>query len=480
MITLRRLAALTTAALGASLLVIVPPSEDAQVAQAVKGVSNGTKAVAHYAGQKVIRKGSVTKKAPSGQARYVGMDAIEPTIGAAKDGDLFYVATGSSLGPSILRSKDMGKKWVDVSPKAGPANRHPVTLDPYVYIDERTQRVYTIDLTVACSYLSFSDDDGANWVTNPLACGTPVNDHQTLFSGPGKTTPATPAYDGVLYYCYSAVVGTTNCTKSIDGGVTFAQTGEPVYSAYRPREGEPSDGRCTGFNGHGAVDADGTVFLPKDACEEPYLFRSDDEGLTWEGVKVSKTALPYGPDPAVTVDKKGNVYYAWTGPAGKLFMAVSKNNGKSFGPTMDITAPKVVGTEMPTIDAIAPGKVAVGYMGTTNSKDNKKGMPDRDYSKATWNGYITTTTNALARKPVFYSATVNKPSDPIYRGSCNIATDRCRPNLDFMDIQISPKDGRPYAAFVDACVLACAAADGVANDGGAGFVGTLIGGPKLR
>ena len=51
--------------------------------------------------------------------------------------------------------------------------------------------------------------------------------------------------------------------------------------------------------------ADGTVYLPKDACEEPFLFRSEDEGLTWEGTRVSKTALPYGPDPAVAVDKKG-------------------------------------------------------------------------------------------------------------------------------------------------------------------------------
>jgi hypothetical protein len=134
---------------------------------------------------------------------------------------------------------------------------------------------------------------------------------------------------------------------------------------------------------------------------------------------------------------------------------------------------------MPTIDVLAPGKVAVGYMGTTNSKDNKKGMPERDYKKATWNGYITITTNALSKKPLFYSATVNKPGDPIYRGSCNIATDRCRPNLDFMDIQINPKDGRPYAAFVDACVLTCAKA-GSANDGGSGFVGTLVGGPKLK
>ena len=479
MITLRRVAVLALMAVAASFLLVAAPSERSGNANAVAGTSTGAKAVAHYAGQKVIRNSSVTSKAPTGQARYVGEDAIEPTIGTAKDGDLFYVASGSQLGPSILKSSDMGKKWADVSPKVGPQNRHAVTLDPYVYVDENTQRLFTIDLTVACSYLSFSDDDGKSWITNPLACGTPVNDHQTLFSGPGKSSPDVPLYDGIVYYCYSAVLA-TNCTKSLDGGVTFQQTGEPVYSSLNPREGEPSEGRCTGFNGHGAVGADGTVFLPKDACEQPYLFRSTDEGQTWDGVRVSKKSLPYGPDPAVTVDKKGNVYYAWTGPGGKLFMAVSKNNGRSFGPTMDITAPKVVGTEMPTIDVLAPGKVAVGYMGTTNSKDNSKGMPQRDYSKATWNGYITMTTNGLAKKPVFYSATVNKPSDPIYRGKCNIATDRCTPNYDFMDIQISPQDGRPYAAFVDACVLICSKAGGVANDGGAGFVGTLVGGPKLK
>lgn len=317
-------------------------------------------------------------------------------------------------------------------------------------------------------------------MTNPLACGTPVNDHQTLFGGPPKTSPTTPAYENVLYYCYNKFGQATNCTKSIDGGVTFAQTGEAVYSPYNPREGEPSDGRCTGFNGHGAVGPDGTVYVPKDVCEQPFLFRSEDEGLTWEGIRVSKTALPYGPDPAVAVDKKGNVYYTWTGPGGKVFLAASKNKGKSFGPTFDITAPKVDGTEMPTIDVIAPGKVAVAYMGTTNSLSNSKPMIDRDYSKATWNGYITTTTNVFARKPVFHSVTVNKPSDPIYRGKCSVADggNRCRPNLDFMDVQINPQDGRPYAAFVDACGVACV--KGVGNDGGAGFVGTIVGGPKLK
>jgi hypothetical protein len=49
-----------------------------------------------------------------------------------------------------------------------------------------------------------------------------------------------------------------------------------------------------------------------------------------------------------------------------------------------------------------------------------------------------------------------------------------------MDIQINPKDGRPYAAFVDACVLACTKLGATANDGGAGFVGTLVGGPNLK
>src|SRR3712207_6695180 len=119
-----------------------------------KGDGSGGTAVAHYAGGKVIKDASVTKKAPDARLMRVGMKALEPTLGISQDGVVYYVAT-PNLGAEILRSVDGGREWDVVSPKLGNRNAHPVTLDPYIYMDKWTGRLFTIDLTVACSYLSF-------------------------------------------------------------------------------------------------------------------------------------------------------------------------------------------------------------------------------------------------------------------------------------------------------------------------------------
>jgi len=58
---------------------------------------------------------------------------------------------------------------------------HPITLDLYLYVDP-IGRVFTIDLLLAGSYLSFSDDQGQNWTTTALTIAG-ANDHRT--SAPG-------------------------------------------------------------------------------------------------------------------------------------------------------------------------------------------------------------------------------------------------------------------------------------------------------
>ncbi|MDQ3879362.1 MAG: glycoside hydrolase, partial [Actinomycetota bacterium] len=137
----------------------------------------------------------------------------------------------------VVRSTDQGQTWQIVSPKApGGRNAQAVSLDPYLYVDHRTNRVFTIDNTVACLYMSYSDDEGGSWVTNPAMCSHPdVNDHQTIAAGPPATTPkaAMVAYPDVLYYCYNDVI-TTSCAKSLDGGVSWTQTGSPAFPGYNP------------------------------------------------------------------------------------------------------------------------------------------------------------------------------------------------------------------------------------------------------
>ncbi|MDQ3958389.1 MAG: glycoside hydrolase [Actinomycetota bacterium] len=436
----------------------------------------GGRGVAHLAGGKKISAGSV----PEARWYFTSLDAGEPTVAHSEDGSVFFVGAdidtvgGRPNQVDVARSDDHGGTWTNISPKIGPENAHPITLDPYIWMDKDTGRLFTIDLTVACSLLSFTDDEGASWVTNPLACGRPVNDHQTLFGGPPATsTPV--AYENVLYYCWNDVA-TSSCSKSINGGVTFQPTGSPAFQGVTTDD-EGNRDVCGGLHGHGAVSPkDGTVFLPREYCGKPFVAISKDEGVTWEQVQVAKMNAPEGADPSVDIDAKGNIYYTWIGPDYNLWLVTSTNDGKSWSKPMMVAAPGVNEANLPSIDVGDPGKIAIAYMGSENS-NGKPRDSGSDYSKVTWNGYITMSANVLDRRPIFYSASVNDRRDPLARGRCGPG--RCGRVFDFIDVEISP-DGTPWGAYVDACIEVCVSPTAMGNYGDKGFVGRLVGGPRLR
>jgi hypothetical protein len=437
---------------------------------------SGGAAVAHRAGGRVVRAGN----APDARIYEVADRAIEPTLGITKKGDIFYTAAASTNGVDVLRSTDDGGTWENTSPRLPTGQKsHPITLDPYIYVDESTGRIFNIDLMVACSNLSFSDDNGASWTTNPLACGRPVNDHQTLFSGPPAISP-TPVFPEIVYYCWNDFGAGSSCSKSLDGGVSWSVTGSPAFTGYDPNgEEQGFDNFCGGFHGHGVVGKDGTVYLPKEYCGQPWLGISTDEGATWTRVQVAdNTTEDLGSDTSVAVDAKGNLYYTYESGDQKLWLVTSTDGGEYWTKPKMVAAPGVKEVTLPTLDAGDPGKVAIAYMGSENSKFAKC-QPDcstADYEGVKWNGYITMTANALSDDPLFYSGTANAKSDPFYIGRCDFSN-RCSPILDFIDVEISP-DGTPWGAFVDACGPACATNG--QNDGGLAVVGRLVGGPRLR
>ncbi|HVM36216.1 MAG TPA: sialidase family protein [Actinomycetota bacterium] len=438
-------------------------------------------AVAHRSGGKRVTAGG---KRPVAVFQRVGFPAGEPTLAVTKKGDLFFpsIDTSRANHVELLRSTDDGESWDVASPALAGVNSHPISLDPYVYADRATSRVFNIDLTVACSILSFTDDGGKTWTTNPLACGRPVNDHQTLFSGPPVSSP-TFDYPNVVYYCWNDVAS-SSCSKSLDGGITFSPTGSPAFTGVQPGSGndEGQASFCGGLHGHGVVDRRGWVYLPKESCLRPWLAISRDEGRTWENIRVSD--IPAGDgllDPSVDVDGKGNIYYAWTGGDRRVRLTVSRDAGKSWSNPVIADAPGVREANLATLDVGAPGKVAIAYMGSENSPwrygcDDDCPRGD-DYLSATWNGYVTITTQALEKNPVFLSTRVNPNKDPLMRGTCGPG--RCKTVFDFIDTVIAP-DGTPYATFVDGCVGVCSKPNGAASVGEDGVVVRLVGGPPLR
>ena len=470
-----------------SLALVAAPQVQPQAAAAGDDGSGG-KAVAHRTDARKA-PASAKRQAPDAKLYPVGVEAGEPTLGLTKNNDIFYAAIQTNTRVEVMRSQNEGKKWEAVSPKIANRNAQLLTLDPYVYVDRDTDRIFTIDLTVACAYMSFSDNQGKSWLTNPLACGRPVNDHQTLFAGPPTVSP-TVGYPNVVYYCWNDV-GSSSCSKSLDGGLTFSPTGSPAFTGGRT-DGEDQSGPdfCGGLHGHGYVGQDGTVFLPRGYCGEPYLAISKDEGATWDRVKVADIGIE-GHEASVATDKKGNIYYSWVAPNRLPYLAISTNGGRKWSEPMMIAPPGLKEANLPSLDVGKPGAIAVTYMGSENSpfRPSKRGGDDEctavtscggadSYQNTTWNGYMTLSANVLDKDPVFYTSTVNAKSDPLKRGECGPG--RCGTSIyDFLDIVIGPQ-GDVWGAYVDACTSICADSPGASDMGADAIVGRLVGGPKLR
>ena len=96
------------------------------------------------------------------QAAYVGGDAAEPTMGVDDEGVAFMAAYDGVT--RVMRSTDGGVTWASVEPRIPGTDvpRHPTSLDPYLYVDEETGRVFWLDWHGDCSFITWSDDQGAS------------------------------------------------------------------------------------------------------------------------------------------------------------------------------------------------------------------------------------------------------------------------------------------------------------------------------
>lgn len=445
----------------------------ARLAGAGQGAARaGGKAVAHRAGGVPARQKAGRARAPRTTMAYTGTHALEPTLGIDGEGRIFFVGaemnwipaqdSNPRLGiysPRLLRTGNKGRTWTDVNPPT-----HPITLDPFVHVDVDTGRVFTADIQeVACGTVSFSDDAGESWTTSK-PCG--LTDHQNLFTGPPPEGALPPiGYPNIAYYCaidagIMTASSATGCLKSRDGGLSWVRTGDVAYGNNPHAErGDYFDiaGLCYGGTGHGVVGSDGTVYLPRGWCDQPWLAISENEGATWRRVQVADNGIPFGGDAlihdheaAVAVDEDGTLYYAWVGRDRLPYLATSTDRGATWSEPEMIGPPGLREAWGPKIVVGKPGRVAVAYIGSTNAPGGSAptGRGPEYTDDVTWNGYLTVTRDALARRPVYLTGTINDPADPLERGECGIPD--CGTQVDFIGLAIGP-DGTPWTSMADGC-----------------------------
>lgn len=437
-----------------------------------------------------------------------GHPGLEPTLGVTGNGWIFYIAINTTdasgypgYGSVVIRSKDGGTSWETVTAPRG-------TEDPYLWVDPTTDRIFAVDWLWAAGLMSYSDDFGETW-TNVPPVGTGHNtDHQTIYAGP-PVTSKTSGYPNIVYYCSIgggvAASASTEiaCSKSLDGGHTFLPTPTPPFPPIPTSTVgiavNTVPGYCPGGSGHVFVGVDGTVYVPRGVCGQPWLAISRDEGTTWTRVQVADNGMGrdafggWDHEGAVRADGNGNVFYSWVARDRIPYLAVSRDRGLNWGAPVRIAPPDVKEANLPNMDMDEDGRLAFVYMGSTDSPgapfpndgnctlEHQILHPDtaeadcvegaNAYSNVAWNGYITMTNNPLEARPAFETAPINAPDNPLIRGECGPF--RCQAEYDFLDVEFGPT-GEIFASLIDACEPGRACTDigeailGVLVEGGSG------------
>lgn len=416
-------------------------------------------AAAAAVGVAALSPAATARSGPSAQLVRTGfVHSGEPNIGIAKDGTIYGTVMGG-----VVRSVDNGKHWTSVTPPG-----HVETLDPFLYLDKTTSRVYKSDLAGTCQLLSYSDDRGDTWTTLPAACN--LSDHQSITAGPPMSS-ATVGYPNVVYNCsqtvgYNGYSMASGCDRSLDGGRTFAPTGQFAFADPSPYGTGPDSGdsgipgHCLGDVGPIYAGADGTLYVPRGWCSQPWLAISHDEGLTWTRTQVAKngmnTTLSGGfgfvapgsgqsdYQASVMADRAGHVFFFWIALDRLPYLAVSYDGGKTFGPPQRVSPRGVREAWGPAIDLDSQGRIGLAYMASTNSPGNPW---TGSYRGVTFTGYLARIDNPLAKRLDVVTAPVTPADQPLVFGACGPG--RCNDGvLDFIDVALAP-DGSVWGAFVD-------------------------------
>ncbi len=360
-------------------------------------------------------------------------------------------------GPADLaKSDDGGASWQAVAPGSPD---HVLDVPPWMTRDPATGRIWFASVLpgLCGSELSWSDDDGRKWTTNP-AVGCPGMGSLRTLEGPAPAGGTRPTgYPHVVYLCSNLNDFSASnlwCYRSLDGGHSFAVTGGFPDPPPRPDCGTEHAARP------GAVGVDGDLYFPVYQCGDLSVAISRDEGTTWQLVHVAESPVQDLYISSLAADDQGNLYLAWIAgdggagggsapgapnPAtegilgeGTPMLSLSRDRGATWSAPAALAPPGTGSARHIAVTAEGSGQVAVSFLASADGGSHL-------------NGYLAETPNALAPAPLWWAASLNDPRTPLLSTS---DPETFGDRLFFITDAFSPQ-GQPWAAFHCAKTDAC-------------------------
>ncbi len=384
-----------------------------------------------------------------GDVQYLltGQPGPEPNMGITSSGAIFVSA---GPGSSVIRSTDDGATWEVVH------THQLMDTDPMLWVDPWTDCIYHAPMfpILLGATLYVSCDDGDSWTAlQGQNMGRGVYDHQKLASAlPGPDAPPIVgvAHPTSLIICYNALAY-TNCAVSFDGGLTWPHDG-PIHTSFAPGENQGQE--CAGQQSHPTGAPDGTIVVAKAwGCDEPWVFISRDNGITWTQRPGPRGVGADTLDPEIAFSDDGTMYMLWQSKRdeSRAHLARSDDMGQTWSGPWDVTPPGVNSTIFASLHAGAPGRVAMAFHGTEAT-----GAPVDVPDDAKWYTYVVTTEDGTSAEPTFVAQRATE--GPIQIGGICKGNRGChdgnRNLLDFIDGAVGP-DGRFYTIIADGCLADC-------------------------
>ena len=374
----------------------------------------------------------------------------EPTLAVASGTRVLVVA-----GTAVLRLEPDGT-FTDVTPPVEAALAQ--TLDPFLYGDAATGRIYLTQLS-QCLRVWWTDDAGDSWGGNPEVCAGPEQHHQKVAVGPGPL--ADVAGQGAPRAIHIATMNlaswlTTDevavfSTRSLDGGLSWSQNPAKVVDADGTAElrnigniatlEEPGVVLAIGYRCDRFVDAD---------YNGVSVGRSTDYGVSWTWQRIAPGGgRCEGIDPGIWAHGQ-EVVAAWEDMAagqGHVWVARSQDGGRVWGEPVAVPTPGLRSFAFTDV-AFEDGHVAVAFLAT----------PDTDLGPTQAPGWARWYPYAALLETRGWQ-TYRLQDDPVQVGPICMDGPKCldgaRNLLDFIDVRVDPALGA-VVAYPDGCEGDCA------------------------